>query len=65
MPPAGLRVAAAVLAGALGARPLAALDPTRAPTQYVHDVWRTEHGLPLDQIKDIAQTPDGYVWMAS
>lgn len=65
MPPGGLRVGAGVLAVMLCAGATAALDPAKAPTQYVHDVWRVEDGLPLDQVRDIAQTPDGYLWLAT
>jgi len=36
-----------------------AIDPSRAVTQYVHRVWTCEHGLPLDSVQPIAQTPDG------
>src|SRR5512145_1924920 len=65
MPRGGLRVGAGVLAGLLFAPAASALDPAKAPTQYVHDVWRVEDGLPLDQVRDIAQTPDGYLWLAT
>jgi ligand-binding sensor domain-containing protein len=63
--PGGLRVGAGVLAGVLCAGNAAALDPGKAITQYVHDVWRTGQGLPIDDVKDIAQTPDGYLWLAT
>jgi ligand-binding sensor domain-containing protein len=34
-------------------------------SQYVHDVWTTNDGLPQDSINAIAQTPDGYLWLAT
>ena len=41
------------------------LDPERAITQYVHQVWKTEHGLPQKRVNDILQTKDGYLWFTS
>ncbi len=28
-----------------------------------HDVWQTDHGLPHDVVRTVAQTPDGYLWI--
>ncbi len=42
-----------------------ALDPDRRLTQYVHDSWTSNDGLPQDSINGIAQTPDGYLWLAT
>src|ERR1051325_6092039 len=42
-----------------------ALNPTQAITQYTQDVWRTEAGLPHNSVLAIAQTPDGYLWLAT
>ncbi len=41
------------------------LDPHRAVTQYVLDVWRKENGLPHNSIRSILQTRDGYIWLAT
>lgn len=41
------------------------LDPQRAVTQYVLDVWRKENGLPHNSIRSILQTRDGYIWLAT
>ena len=41
------------------------LDPNRAITQYVHDVWQAENGMPQDSALALAQTPDGYLWIAT
>lgn len=32
---------------------------------YVVEVWQTEDGLPQNSITSIAQTPDGYLWLAT
>jgi ligand-binding sensor domain-containing protein/signal transduction histidine kinase len=42
-----------------------ALDPKKAITQYVHDVWTTEDGLPQNSTLCIAQTSDGYLWLGT
>jgi signal transduction histidine kinase/ligand-binding sensor domain-containing protein len=36
-----------------------------AAIQYHIDVWTTENGLPQNIIRDICQTPDGYLWLAT
>ena len=41
------------------------LDPKVAITQYGHQVWTTADGLPHNSIRAIAQTPDGYLWVAT
>lgn len=45
--------------------PAVALDPKKAITQYMHDVWQTEQGLPLNAIFSICQTRDGYLWLGT
>lgn len=59
------RLAIAAAAIVLFAQSAAALDPSRALTQYVHRVWRTEDGLPQTSVVGLAQTPDGYMWFAT
>jgi PAS domain S-box-containing protein len=44
---------------------LYALDPEQAITQYVHDVWNTDKGLPQNSVLAIAQTQDGYLWFGT
>jgi PAS domain S-box-containing protein len=39
------------------------LDPKKAITQYSHDVWHYDQGLPQSAIQALAQTPDGYIWI--
>ena len=41
------------------------LDADKSIRQFVFDVWRKKDGLPSDNIRDIAQTPDGYLWLAT
>src|SRR5215469_9051078 len=36
-----------------------------AMIQYHIDVWTTENGLPQNVIRDVCQTPDGYLWLAT
>ncbi len=45
--------------------PALALDPKKAVTQYVHDVWRKEQGLAQSNVLAIIQTRDGYIWTSS
>src|SRR5437762_14161557 len=49
----------------LGARFASALDPAKAVTQYSLAAWQTEEGLPHNLVQSIAQTPDGYPWLAT
>ncbi|PWT90447.1 MAG: hypothetical protein C5B54_07150 [Acidobacteria bacterium] len=42
-----------------------ALDPNRAITQYVHDVWQVDNGLPQNSIAAVIQTSDGYLWIGT
>jgi diguanylate cyclase (GGDEF)-like protein len=60
------RVTARVfLSALLLASPAMALDPARAITQYMHDVWQTGDGLPQNTVTAIAQTADGYLWLGT
>ena len=49
----------------LGARFASALDPAKAVSQYSLAAWQTEEGLPHNRVQAIAQTPDGYLWLAT
>jgi PAS domain S-box-containing protein len=44
---------------------LFALDPSRTVFQYNLQTWTRQNGLPFNRIRDITQTPDGYLWMAT
>jgi signal transduction histidine kinase/ligand-binding sensor domain-containing protein/CheY-like chemotaxis protein len=43
----------------------AAEDPLKPINQYVHNVWRTEDGLPQNSVQAILQTSDGYLWLGT
>jgi signal transduction histidine kinase/ligand-binding sensor domain-containing protein len=59
-------VAIGLALGGLGAAgPAVALDPSKAVTQYVHDRWTTENGLPQNSVTTILQTRDGYLWFGT
>lgn len=57
--------AACVVVALLCAREASALDPTRAITQYGHDVWWTKDGLPQNSVRAVLQTRDGYLWLGT
>jgi PAS domain S-box-containing protein len=41
-------------------------DDQRIPiVEYVHNVWQAAEGLPQNAVQAIAQTPDGYLWLAT
>jgi ligand-binding sensor domain-containing protein/two-component sensor histidine kinase len=42
-----------------------ALDPSRLLSQFGHDIWQREQGLPNNTIHAILQTQDGYLWLAT
>src|SRR5713101_9066015 len=42
-----------------------ALDPQKALTQYGHEVWNEDRGLPQSSVTSIVQTPDGYLWLGT
>ncbi len=52
---------AAVLAGS-AAR---GLDPSIPLSQYGHDVWTSDSGLPQNSVSAIVQTRDGYLWLGT
>jgi PAS domain S-box-containing protein len=54
-----------ILSGCLAGREVLALDPKKAITQYSHEVWQTEQGLPQNSIQAITQTRDGYLWFGT
>jgi len=42
-----------------------ALDPSLDVSQYAHTAWRVRDGFSQGPIHSIAQTPDGYLWLAT
>jgi ligand-binding sensor domain-containing protein/signal transduction histidine kinase/CheY-like chemotaxis protein len=47
------------------ATPGLALEPNRLTSQYNHESWRSENGLPQNSALSIAQTAEGYVWIGT
>ncbi|MCP5048067.1 MAG: histidine kinase, partial [bacterium] len=42
-----------------------ALDPDKKITQYIHDSWGLEDGLPQLSARTFFQGRDGYVWLGT
>jgi len=42
-----------------------ALDPALDVSQYAHTVWKIRDGFFKGQTTSVAQTPDGYLWLAT
>ena len=42
-----------------------ALDPHKAISQYGHDVWEMEDGLPQNYVNAIVQARNGYLWLGT
>ncbi|MBI2838487.1 MAG: ATP-binding protein [Acidobacteria bacterium] len=59
------RLFALVLVAMLSPGDAHCLDPRKPVTQYVHDVWQTEDGLPMSSVGPVVQTPDGYIWVGT
>jgi signal transduction histidine kinase/ligand-binding sensor domain-containing protein/DNA-binding response OmpR family regulator len=45
--------------------PAPGLDPGKPITQYVHDVWQIDQGLPQNSVFAMAQPRDGYLWVGT
>ncbi len=43
----------------------AALNPSLAISQFIHQSWQTAQGLPQNSVLSLGQTPDGYIWMGT
>jgi ligand-binding sensor domain-containing protein len=41
------------------------LDPEREVSQYARRTWTMRDGMPQGGVQAIAQTPDGYLWLAT
>ena len=54
------------VAGAICTSPPAfALNPALDVSQYAHTAWKIREGFAKGGINDIAQTPDGYLWLGT
>lgn len=40
-------------------------DTEKAITQYQHDVWEIEEGIPQNTVSSVVQTQDGYLWLGT
>ena len=41
------------------------LDPKRKITQYIHDIWEIQQGLPQNSVYVVIQTGKGFLWMGT
>src|SRR4051812_43936159 len=53
----------ALLAGL--ASPARALDPSKGLAECTVQAWHVRDGLPGAWVRSLAQTPDGYLWIAT
>lgn len=53
----------AFLFTAFAVAPAFGLDSTRLVTQYGHDGWNYQNGLPGGTVYDVTQLADGYIWL--
>jgi signal transduction histidine kinase/ligand-binding sensor domain-containing protein/CheY-like chemotaxis protein len=63
-PLATLTLAIALMPGALCAEPAPVTGP-KPLTQYHHDLWQTQNGLPTNGVRALVQTRDGYLWIGT
>jgi ligand-binding sensor domain-containing protein/signal transduction histidine kinase len=52
-----------MLAVAAGCLPVYGLNPGYPLSKYIHTSWGSDYGL--DSLRKLAQTPDGYLWIAT
>lgn len=57
------RTVAGLVCANLCAPPLSALNPDFRISQYLHTAWKSDAGL--QAVRRLAQTPDGYLWLAT
>ena len=62
--PAPVLAGLAAFLALLWASPLPAAGSEISP-EYLADVWTADNGLPDSSVTDIAQTPDGYLWIGT
>ena len=41
------------------------LDASKELTQFIHDSWEVDNGLPQNSVRALAQTSDGYIWVGT
>ena len=59
------RAASALVVAALWTSNAFALDSRKAITQYVHDIWLTEQGLPQNSVLAVVQSHTGFIWFGT
>jgi PAS domain S-box-containing protein len=52
-------------AAGLSHSPAFGLDPAKKITQYMHETWKVDQGLPLSSVATMTQTSDGYLWIGT
>ena len=55
----------ATVASAQTGAPPPGLDPQKPISQYLHDVWTIDQGLPQNGVLAVAQGRDGYLWLGT
>ncbi len=65
IPPRVVAAASLCLALLGSASSVRALDPAKTLTQYAHDSWTTQTGLPQNSVWAVAETRDGYLWIGT
>ena len=60
-----LRCVWLAIAGLIACAPVSALERDRTIMQAYHTAWTVKEGVPPDQISALAQTTDGYIWLAA
>jgi PAS domain S-box-containing protein len=58
-------VRAAAALAALAPAQARALEPDKAISQYVHQAWGSDEGLPQNSVFAVTQTRDGYLWVGT
>ena len=53
-----------LLAACMASMAISALD-SKPLASFARDVWTTRNGLPHNQVNHLAQTDDGYLWLAT
>jgi signal transduction histidine kinase/ligand-binding sensor domain-containing protein/DNA-binding response OmpR family regulator len=61
----GCALLLALPASARSQTPAPGLDPRKPISQYVHDVWQIDQGLPQNSVFAMAQPRDGYLWIGT
>ena len=59
------RLAVGLLLSLLSSAPAAAHEPALRVAEYSVQTWSSEEGLPQNTVPAIAQTRDGYLWLAT